>query len=218
MHFPHAYRAGPDNSTFRHSNGKPVIDHLLSRDYPSTWAAMERLVDNGKARSIGVSNFNVLKLKRLLETARIPPAVNQVELHPYLPQSALVKFCNQNGIHVMAHQPLGGKPVAVVSPNADRPGPLDDSDKIAKIGAKYRKSPAQVILSWIVQQNISVIPKTVHGSRMLENRDLQKLSDEDMIEISNLSKVKGEVRYLDPRNHIGFDIFDEGHDEPVHGE
>ncbi|PYH92520.1 Aldo/keto reductase [Aspergillus ellipticus CBS 707.79] len=160
---------------------------------------MEKLVDNGKAKSIGVSNFNILKLKRLLETARISPAVNQVELHPYLPQSDLVRFCNATGIHVMAHQPLGGKPVGV----------------IAKIGAKYKKSPAQVILSWIVQQDISVIPKSVHISRMSENIDLVRLSDEDMAEISNLSKMKGEVRYLDPRNHIGFDIFDEIHDQPV---
>jgi len=60
-----------------------VIDYGLSRRYPETWKAMERLVDLGKARSIGLSNFNVLKTKRILEVCRIIPAVNQVELHPY---------------------------------------------------------------------------------------------------------------------------------------
>ncbi|GLA43364.1 hypothetical protein AnigIFM63309_001097 [Aspergillus niger] len=184
MHFPHAYSPGPDNNTIRHPNGKPIIDHELSRDYPSTWAAMESLVDKGKAKMIGVSNFNILKLERLLGSARIPPAVNQIELHPYLPQVELVKFCKTNGIHVVAHQPLGGKPVAAVNPNADRPGPLYD-------------------------------PDTVRQSRMVENLDLKQLPDKDMETISDLSKEKGEVRYLDPKNHIGFNIFDERHDQPV---
>ncbi|GKZ83446.1 hypothetical protein AnigIFM56816_008539 [Aspergillus niger] len=183
MHFPHAYSPGPDNNTIRHPTGKPIIDHELSRDYPSTWAA------------------------------RIPPAVNQIELHPYLPQVELVKFCKTNGIHVVAHQPLGGKPVAAVNPNADRPGPLNDPD-IAEIASKHERSPAQIILSWIVQQGISVIPKTVQ-SRMVENLDLKQLPDKDMETISDLSKKKGEVRYLDRKNHIGFDIFDEQHDQPA---
>ncbi|RYP35686.1 hypothetical protein DL767_003707 [Monosporascus sp. MG133] len=84
MHFPHAYKAGERNETIRHpsGNGKPVIDYDLSRRYPETWQAMERLVDLGKARSIGLSNFNILKTKRILEKARIVPAVNQVEIHP----------------------------------------------------------------------------------------------------------------------------------------
>ncbi|EHA27149.1 hypothetical protein ASPNIDRAFT_170262, partial [Aspergillus niger ATCC 1015] len=147
---------------------QPIIDHELSRDYPSTWAAMESLVDKGKAKMIGVSNFNILKLERLLGSARIPPAVNQIELHPYLPQVELVRFCKANGIYLVAHQPLGGKPVAAVNPNADRPGPY----KIAEIASKHERSPAQIILSWIVQQGISVIPKTVRQSRMVENLDL----------------------------------------------
>ncbi|GKZ75037.1 hypothetical protein AnigIFM50267_002276 [Aspergillus niger] len=194
---------GPDNNTIRHPNGKPIIDHELSRDYPSTWAAMESLVDKGKAKMIGVSNFNILKLERLLGSAKIPPAVNQIELHPYLPQVELVKFCKTNGIHVVAHQPLGGKPVAAVNPNADR------------TASKHERSPAQIILSWIVQQGISVIPKTVRQSRMVENLDLKQLPDKDMETISDLSKKKGEVRYLDPKNHIGFNIFDERHDQPA---
>uniref|UniRef100_L2FTU1 Alcohol dehydrogenase, putative n=1 Tax=Colletotrichum fructicola (strain Nara gc5) TaxID=1213859 RepID=L2FTU1_COLFN len=86
MHFPHAYKAGENNNTTRHpsGNGKPVIDYDLSRRYPETWQPMEKLVDSGKARSVGLSNFNVLKTKRILEVAKIVPAVNQVELHPYV--------------------------------------------------------------------------------------------------------------------------------------
>ncbi|RAK87352.1 Aldo/keto reductase, partial [Aspergillus costaricaensis CBS 115574] len=151
---------------------------------------------------LGVSNFNILKLKRLLESLKIYPAVNQIELHPqvleYLPQVELVNFCKINGIHVVAHQPLGGKPVAA-----------------PEIAAENGPSPVQTILSWIVQQNISVIPKTVQEKRMVENLDLKQLRKEDMAAISNISKKRGEVRYLDPKHHIGFDIFDEQHDQPV---
>lgn len=72
-----------------------------------------------------------------------------------------------------------------------------------------------MILSWLVQLKVSAIPKTVHESRLLENLDLKKLTDEEMTQIMDLSKLKGEVRYLDPSNHIGFDIFDEDNDQPI---
>ncbi|TVY92220.1 putative oxidoreductase [Lachnellula willkommii] len=113
MHFPHAYLPGPGNGTIRHpsGNGKPVIDYERSRKYTETWKAMERLVDSGKAKSIGLSNFNILKTKRVLQVARIKPAVNQVEIHPYLPQHDLLKFYKEQNLHLMAHQPLGGKPI-----------------------------------------------------------------------------------------------------------
>lgn len=74
----------------------------------------------------GISNFNILKTRKLLETARIKPAVNQVELHPYLPQHKLLAFCKEQGIHVTAHSPLGGRPVDAVAPNKHFTGPLQD--------------------------------------------------------------------------------------------
>lgn len=76
------------------------------------------------------------------------------------------------------------------------------------------KSPAQVLLSWAVQRGTSVVPKTVHEHRMVENMDLFRIDDIHMNEINSLAEKKGAVRYLDPRNHIGFDIFREDVDEP----
>jgi diketogulonate reductase-like aldo/keto reductase len=87
---------------------------------------MERLVKSGKARSIGLSNFNILKTKRILEVAKIVPAVNQVEIHPYHPQQELLEFSSKHGILLMAHQPLGGRPVPVVRAHADVPFPTED--------------------------------------------------------------------------------------------
>ena len=140
-----------------------MVDYGLSRRYPETWAAMERLVDSGKARSIGnytlrsvlsstssvanfilqgLSNFNMLKTKRILKEARIIPAVNQVEHHPYdfphrtrhitidvssrfFPQTELLSLCRSNGIVLVAHQPLGGRPVRVVRANPHEPFPTE---------------------------------------------------------------------------------------------
>ncbi|KAM0177488.1 hypothetical protein ACHAPC_008782 [Botrytis cinerea] len=218
MHFPHAYLPGPNNGTVRHpsGNGKPVIDYERSRKYTETWQAMEKLVDSGKAKAIGLSNFNILKTKRILEIARIRPAVNQVEAHPYFPQHELLAFCEKEHIHLMAHQPLGGKPVGVVAPHADIPGPLFDS-KIAQIAAQTGMTPAQVILSWAVQRGTSIIPKTSNESRLSENLCTAPLSEEHFAIIDGLATTieSGPVRYLDPSKHLGFDIFDEKLDQPV---
>ena len=124
--------------------------------------------------------------------------------------------------------------MAAVNPNAHRPGPLLDPDvgslvnllpyllklltkacaQIAKIASEYGKSPAQVMLSWAVQRGTSVVPKTVHEDRMIENKALFRLGDMHMTLINEIAQKKGTVRYLDPRNHIGFDIFCEDIDEP----
>ncbi|MCJ1378549.1 hypothetical protein MMC17_001648 [Xylographa soralifera] len=216
IHFPYAYATGPTNNTLRHSsgNGKPVIDYELSRAYPEVWKAMEALVDDGKAKAIGLSNFNILKTKRILRSARITPAVNQVELHPYLPQQELLEFCNQNGILLVAHQPLGGRPLGLVSPNASRPGPLEDS-KILEMAAESGRTPAQLILSWAIQRGTAVIPKTSNKLRLAENLEIAVLNEKDFETINSLAREANTIRYLDPKGHVGFDVFDELRDEPV---
>ncbi|VUC29168.1 unnamed protein product [Clonostachys rosea] len=203
---PHAYKAGESNATIRHpsGNGKPVIDFDLSRRYTETWQAMEKLVDSGKARSIGLSNFNILKTKRVIEIARIIPAVNQVELHPYLPQHELLKFSQDHGILLMAHQPLGGRPVGVVRAHTDVEYPTEHS-----------KIFVQVCLAWAVQRGVPVVPKSVQEHHMIQNLQLKRLSQEYFDIVDNLSKERGDIRFLNPTPHLGFDIFDEERDQPV---
>ncbi|KAI1209725.1 aldo-keto reductase [Annulohypoxylon truncatum] len=216
MHFPHAYKAGKDNKTIRHpsGNGKPVIDYDLSKRYPETWQAMEELVASGKAHSIGLSNFNILKTKRILEIAKIIPAVIQVEIHPYLPQHDLHTFSVQHGILVMAHQPLGGRPVALVRGHPDEPFPTEDQ-KIRDIASKCNMTPAQVCLSWAVQRGIPVVPKSVNEAHMKQNLLLRRLPDDSFAVVDQLSSERGPLRFLDPGRHIGFDIFDEEEDQPI---
>ncbi|KAK1253274.1 hypothetical protein MKX07_001351 [Trichoderma sp. CBMAI-0711] len=155
---------------------------------------MEKLVDLGLARSIGLSNFNILKTKRILSTARIIPVVNQVEIHPYFPQQELFEFSSKHGIILMAHQPLGGRPVGVVL-GSDKPFPTAD-EKINEIATRYGISPAQL-------------------AHMKQNLELTRLSDEDFRAVDQLASERGPVRFLDPSRHLGFDIFDEENDQPL---
>jgi diketogulonate reductase-like aldo/keto reductase len=152
-----------------------------------TWQAMEKLVDSGKVRSIGVSNFCVKDLEELLEYAQILPAINQVELHPYLAQNKLLEFCKSKGITVTAYSPLGSKPA---------PGTVLFDPVVAEIAKKHNKSPAQVLISWALQRDTVVIPKSVNPQRIVENFDVScELTKEDMLALNKLDKGK---RYVDP--------------------
>ncbi|KAB5570700.1 putative alcohol dehydrogenase [Coniochaeta sp. 2T2.1] len=204
--------------TSRHRDGKPKFDVELSIDFSSTWAAMEDLVSAGKAKHVGVSNFSALKLHRLLQGARRKPAVNQVEMHPYLPQAELLKFCREHGIHVTAHMPLGGRPVAQVAPHKDKSGPVQDIT-VCAIATKNGRTPADTLLQWAIQRGTSVVPKAYTHGHILSNLrvlDYPELSLEDMKAIDNLgSTEKGQLRFMDPSGYWGFDIFDEERDYPI---
>lgn len=176
---------------------------------------MEGLVHSGKARAIGLANFSMTKTKRILETCQIRSSANQVELHPLLPQRALVEFCHRHGILVIAHQPLGGEPV-----NNGREGhnagssPLNHPTLI-QVGTQCGMTSAQVCLSWAVQRGIPVVPKTVKEARMVENSTIRRLPIELFDQVENVHLKTGEVRFLNITAKVGFDIFDETADQPV---
>ncbi|KAJ3414615.1 NAD(P)H-dependent D-xylose reductase (XR) [Chytridiales sp. JEL 0842] len=164
-----------------------------------TWRAMEKLVDEGKVKSIGVSNFTIKKLKEVLSFARIKPAVNQVELHPYLPQHDLLSFCKANDIMVTAYSPLG---------SGQEPSPLKDK-LIVELAKKYNKTPAQVLISWGLQRGTQVIPKSSKEERVKENAEHFVLEAEDFEKLNNLYKTTSK-RFVDPKDFWGHDIFAEG--------
>lgn len=124
------------------------------------WAAMEGLVRDGKARAIGVSNFNQDELAALLSTATVAPAVNQIELHPRLPQKELVAFCQSKGIAVTAYSPLA------------RGSGVLDHPAMAEVAARRGVSTAQAALRWNVERDVVVIPKSVTPSRIAANADI----------------------------------------------
>ncbi|CDS12732.1 hypothetical protein LRAMOSA04916 [Lichtheimia ramosa] len=192
MHWPVAFVESNDLAP-KDAEGKIQFD---STPYTETYAAMEKLVGD-KVRAIGVSNFTVKKLEKLLETAKIVPAANQVELHPYLPQQELLDFCAKKGIHVTAYSPLGSTD-----------SPLMKDEQVAAIAKKYDASPAQVLLSWGIQRGTSVIPKSVTESRIISNFKDVELSDEDFNKLNSL--VTESKRLINPKTFWGVDVFGEG--------
>lgn len=196
IHWPvHFKYEGLDVLTPKNSDGTVAID--TSVNIVDTWKEMEKLVDEGLVKDIGVSNFTIAHLETILKSCRIKPAVNQVELHPYLPQQALLDFCTKNGIHMTAYSPLG---------SGKEGGPLSN-ETIAKIAQAHSATPAQILLSWAIQRGTSVIPKSVNPSRIAENFKTITLSESDMKEIAKLGEKK--KRFIDPYAFWNIDIFGE---------
>lgn len=158
-----------------------------------TWEAMEGLVKKGMVRVIGVANFTAPMLIDLLTYAKISPAVNQIELHPYLQQTGLVEFCQAKNIVVTAYSPLGTPANSVAK---GLPILLEDK-KILEIAGKHGKSPAQILLRWGIQRGTVVIPKSVTEERIRENLAVFdfELSENEMADIASLNR---NLRFVNP--------------------
>jgi len=141
----------------------------------ATWKAMENLLANGKCRAIGVSNYTITHLKELLENCEVVPAVNQVEFHPWLFQRDLLDFCLENDIRLEAYSPLThGKR-------------LNDPEPV-RLGKKYHKSPAQILIRWGLQHKVVEIPKSSKRERIFENADIFDfdIHEEDMLFLDDM--------------------------------
>ena len=161
-----------------------------------TWQAMEELVSAGLVREIGVSNFGVSLLRDLLAHARIPPAVLQVELHPYLTQEKLLRFCHEAGIAVTGFSPLGALSYFSLGMATTEESVVDHA-VVRQIAARVQKTPAQVVLRWGVQRGTAIVPKSSRPERLAENLAIFdfELSADDMQAISGLNRQR---RFNDP--------------------
>jgi alcohol dehydrogenase (NADP+) len=162
---------------------------LEAQPIAATWAAMEAAVERGLCRHIGVSNFGMATLYSLLGQARIRPAMNQVELHPYLQQCSLFAFCEAHGVHMTGFSPLGAPGLTLPVPSGTRPVLLEDPT-ITAIATRRGRTPAQVVLRWALQRGTAVIPKSVTPARLAENLAAAEgeLAPEDMEAIAGLER------------------------------
>lgn len=171
IHTPFAFRPG-DEQDPRDHNGEVIYDEGVT--LLDTWQAMERLVDEGKCRSIGLSDANLENLKKLTGSARIKPAVMQVESHPYNPQWDLLAFCKEFGIVMMAFAPLG---------HSIEPKLLSDPVVMA-VSRRVAKTPSQVLLAWALQRGTAVLTSSKSPNHIAENFDVSHLPDDAVEEIS----------------------------------
>lgn len=184
IHWPVALKPNvifPDKgSDFLSLDEAPLID---------TWKVLEDCVEAGLCRNIGVSNFSIKKLMDLKKSARIEPACNQVELHPFLQQKKLLQYCLDEKIAVTAYSPLGSKDRPARLHQANEPSLLDHP-VIHSIASTHDCTAAQVLIAWALQRGTSVIPKSANPKRLRENYNAQniKLNEDDMIQIGKLDR------------------------------
>jgi len=173
IHTPFAFQPG-DNPDPRDKDGNVLYDQDVTLF--DTWKAMETLVDHGKCGAIGLSDITLETLKPIYESARIKPAVVQVESHPYLPETELLEFCNEKGIVLLAFAPLG---------HGMKPGLLEDP-VISAIAARTGKTAAQVLLAWAIQRGTAVLTTPRTAARAKENFDVSRLPQEAFDEINRI--------------------------------
>jgi alcohol dehydrogenase (NADP+) len=173
IHTPFAFQPGDDQDP-RDQDGNVLYDRGVT--LLETWQAMESLVDHGKCRAIGLSDITLDELRPIYESARIKPAVVQVEAHPYLPEAELLEFCKQKGIVFLAFAPLG---------HGARPGPLEDP-VISAIASRVGKTPAQVLLAWAVQRGTALLTTPRTAARAQENFNISALPEDALEEINRI--------------------------------
>nr|BAN20691.1 aldo-keto reductase [Riptortus pedestris] len=201
VHHPVGFKNhGPDNIFPKDENDKLDVD--FETEHLTLWKAMEDQVDAGRAKSIGVSNFNISQMRRILENCRIPIANTQVELNIYLQQPDLVSFCKENDITVCAYAPLGSpgyikglEKYGYSSEGAVEVSPLSEPI-IVDIARKYNKLPAQVLLRYLIEYGVAVIPKSTNPERIKQNIDIFdfELTEDEFSKIRALDRgEKGRV-------------------------
>ena len=194
MHWPVALKKMDENPWSQSEDKK--TRYYADVTLADTWKAMEKMVDLKLTRSIGVSNFNPSELDEILAVARIKPAVNQIELHPYLNQAEMRRYCAEHNIVVTSYSPLS---------NLKRENENDEevcalyNPVIQEISKSLNKSPAQVIIRWHLQHGLVVIPKTVTPARLAENSQVFDfaLSDDQMRRIDHLTETNRK-RFINP--------------------
>ncbi|MDE1992568.1 MAG: aldo/keto reductase [Rhizobiaceae bacterium] len=167
IHTPFAFRPGDDQDP-QDERGQVIYDPGVT--LIETWHALERLVDEGRCKSIGLSDITLEKLREIVAHARIKPAVVQVESHPYLPEWELLDFCRDNGIVFLAFAALG---------HGMEPKLLDDP-VITGIAKRLGKTPAQVALAWAVQRGTAFLTTSTTPGRIRENFEISALPDDAM--------------------------------------
>lgn len=198
VHWPMDFQPG-DRLIPKDDNGKTLYGNT---PFEETWREMERLVDDGLVKHIGLSNFNHKQIEEVLGFARIKPTVLQCESHPYLTQTQLINFAKEKGIVFQSYAPIGAPDRDASSKKADEPIPLQDP-VVHAIAKKYGKTPGQVLLRFHVDRGLVVLVKSLNPSRIEENAAIFdfKLSEEDVKQLEALNKNYRFYTFEDVKDH-----------------
>ncbi|KAF9935612.1 NAD(P)H-dependent D-xylose reductase (XR) [Mortierella antarctica] len=204
IHFPISLKFVPFEERYPPEWGKNELDPVPVHE---TWAAMEELVRSGKVRDIGVSNFPAILLMDLLAYAKVKPAVLHVEVHPYMNNAALIKYAKSQGLQITGYSNFGPLSYADLGiPLAKDAVPLFKEDRIVKIAGEHQKTPAQIILRWLVQKEIAVIPKSTDTDRMTQNASIFDFALSAK-EVEIMDGINIPLRFNDPGVYANIPIY-----------
>lgn len=211
IHWPVAFKRGSELFPLAAENDCAIDNDISIVD---TWKAMTKLPKE-KARSVGVSNFSIDHLEALVQGTGIVPAVNQIERHPLLQSSALIRYCEQKNIHITAYSAFGnnmiGEPLLITR---------DEVKEVAESASKRlgkTVSPSQVVLAWSQTGGHSVIPKSVTPHRIVENFQEIELTAEDVEKVSKIGETprRYNIPYVANSPRWNINIFGEAEEEPA---
>lgn len=203
VHWPIAAEKNEDHTVKLGPDGKYIINKALTEDPEPTWRVMEELAASGKARAIGVSNWTIPGLQKLLQLARIKPTVNQIEIHPFLPNAELVQFCFDHQILPAAYSPLGSQNQVPSTGETVRKDP-----KLNAVAQNGGYNLAQVLLAWGLRRGYIVLPKSSTPSRIESNFQIPELSDAEFAAVEDVARGR-HVRFVNMKDTFGYDLFPE---------
>lgn len=199
MHAPMSLKYNGDTEADLTPKSSEGSFEFIEVDYLETWREMEKLVEKGLVKSIGVSNFNSEQVERILREGKIKPVVNQVECGPTINQKPLTKFCKDRGVEIVAYTPLGRvKPSAPTGPKTA----LEDNRVIA-MGSKYNKTPVQILLRYLIGLGVTPIPKSSNFARVSQNINIFdfELTSEEMDIIGEHDKNERTIDFVTFAKH-----------------
>lgn len=184
-------------------DGKYIIKQDLTENPEPTWRAMEKLYKDGQARAIGVSNWTIDGLQKLLSFVEVKPTLNQIEIHPFLPNTQLVQYCLDNDILPAAYSPLGSQNQVPSTGEQVR-----TNTTLNEVAKRSGHDLAQVLLAWGLQRGYVVLPKSSTPKRIESNWQIPVLSKEDFEAVEEVSRGR-HTRFVNMKDTFGLDVWPE---------
>ncbi|KAH7419260.1 putative alcohol dehydrogenase [Cadophora sp. MPI-SDFR-AT-0126] len=203
IHWPFAVEKTEDNKVKLGADGKYILKKQLTENPKPIWRAVEKAYKAGKARAIGVSNWKISGLEEILQYAEIKPHINQVEIHPFLPNNELIKYCISHDILPVAYSPLGSQ--HQVPSTGEKVTTNAELNALAKAKGV---TLAQVLIAWGLKRGYAVLPKSSDAARIKSNFQLVELSDEDFAVVNKVAEGR-HTRFVNPKDMFGYDVWPE---------
>ncbi|CZT04114.1 probable alcohol dehydrogenase [Rhynchosporium agropyri] len=203
IHWPFAAEKTEDRKVKLGADGKYILKRELTENPKPIWRAMEKAYKAGKARAIGVSNWKISGLEELLSYAEIKPTINQVEIHPFLPNNDLIAYCTSHDILPVAYSPLGSQ--HQVHSTGEK---VTTNKELMELAYAKSVTLAQILIAWGLRRGYAVLPKSSDAKRIESNFQLIELSEEDMAVVNKVAEGR-HTRFVNLKDVFGYDLWPE---------